>query len=355
MERREETLQVPQLAMLAARVKNSLTARLMESDMPRDAVFQHRLTDYFPTMLRERYPEAVVAHPLGSEILAATLANELVDVAGPGFTYQLTDETNATLDDVVRAYEVAATIFDIPRLWETIHGLDAGIDLDVVATMSVEVRKLLVKATQWLLTHRVRPFDAKADLNRYRGILPTLIPEVGGWLQGADAAGASAVRSRLAAAGVSPDLAGRIGAATHSVHLFDVCDIVLGTADEGESGPASPAGPAFTGRLYYALASHLGIDFLVRSLHDRERSGAWRSKVTFLVQYQLYQAVRGITRRIVRDYATDDPHAAIDGWARHNSYAIGQAQALSSTASLSDATDPSDYFIAAHAFSSLVL
>ena len=75
-ERRSEGISFtrPELAVMLAYVKMGLYRRLLETDLPDDPQLSHYLEDYFPTLLKERHPDAIATHSLRREITAATQA-----------------------------------------------------------------------------------------------------------------------------------------------------------------------------------------------------------------------------------------------------------------------------------------
>jgi glutamate dehydrogenase len=119
----------PELAVLMAYSKITLYDELLASDVPDDPYFASTLEHYFPTPLRERFPDAVGAHPLRREIVANCLANELVNRCGVLFVFALQEESGASAPDIVRAYAAAAEVLGLSRLWADIEALD-----DQVAT-----------------------------------------------------------------------------------------------------------------------------------------------------------------------------------------------------------------------------
>src|SRR5206468_596766 len=138
-------LSSPELATLLAHVKLDLKACILESDLPDAQVFADRLRDYFPAPLRERYPDAVAAHPLRREIITTKLVNEVVDGGGTTFAFRLAEELEVQASDVVRGYAVTTAVFELPELWAEIERLDASgvLDTKLADKMVLESRRLL--------------------------------------------------------------------------------------------------------------------------------------------------------------------------------------------------------------------
>ncbi|HEU5107830.1 MAG TPA: NAD-glutamate dehydrogenase domain-containing protein, partial [Micromonosporaceae bacterium] len=92
MEKAGRGLTSPELATLLAHVKLGLKEELLASELPSQGVFAGRLTDYFPSQLRERFGDAIAAHPLSREITTTVLANEVIDGAGITYPFRLAEE-----------------------------------------------------------------------------------------------------------------------------------------------------------------------------------------------------------------------------------------------------------------------
>src|SRR5262249_54007083 len=117
LDRSGQGLSSPELATLLAHVTLDLKHRILDSDLPDHQVVAARLPEFFPVALRERYPEAVGAHPLRREIMTTLLVNEVVDGGGITFASRLAEELSVEATDVVRAYATATAVFDLPEFW----------------------------------------------------------------------------------------------------------------------------------------------------------------------------------------------------------------------------------------------
>ena len=88
-------LTAPEFAILLSHTKVALSQALLASDLPDDPYLAGELALYFPSRLRERFPEQLERHSLRREIIATRIANDLVNRAGTTFLFRLGDETGA--------------------------------------------------------------------------------------------------------------------------------------------------------------------------------------------------------------------------------------------------------------------
>ena len=74
----------PELAVLLAYSKQSLTNALLRSTLPDSAYLERDLHAYFPPQVVDRFGAMLNEHPLRRELVAMLVANDVV-MTGPGF------------------------------------------------------------------------------------------------------------------------------------------------------------------------------------------------------------------------------------------------------------------------------
>ncbi|MEJ7891075.1 MAG: NAD-glutamate dehydrogenase domain-containing protein [Solirubrobacteraceae bacterium] len=143
----------PELAVLLAHAKRSLTDALLETELVDDPWFARDLRNYFPPALVERFGHLIGEHRLRRELTATLIANEVVDALGPSFVSRLCAELGATPAAVVRAYRIARDVTGAIGRFATIDALDADLD-DAAETELIEgVERLVETVTRWYLRH----------------------------------------------------------------------------------------------------------------------------------------------------------------------------------------------------------
>src|SRR5439155_2652502 len=130
---------------------------LMASDAPEDPYLAGELEHYFPSALIDRFRNRLDGHRLRREIVANAVTNDLVDRQGSTFAFRLADETGASMAAIARARTVARDVFDLRGLWRAVEALDNVVPAPVQTEMPLEGRKLVERATPWLLGHRRDP------------------------------------------------------------------------------------------------------------------------------------------------------------------------------------------------------
>ncbi|OLR89565.1 NAD-glutamate dehydrogenase [Actinokineospora bangkokensis] len=325
LDKADEGLTSPEQATLLAHVKLSLKEELLASDLPEQDVFARRLPDYFPTRLRERFGQAVPAHPLHKQITTTLLVNEVVDGAGVTFAFRLAEELNASATDAVRAYAVVTRIFDLPALWREVDALDNAVPTATADAMVLETRRLLDRAARWLLTHRPQPLQVGAEITRFRERVGLLAGAVPGLLRGPARDESAAQVEAWVAEGVPAELATRVATLLDAYGLLDVVEVAELAERDGEV--EVERGALETAELYYALSDHLDFDVLLTSISGLERGNRWHALARLALRDDLYTSLRAITLDVLGRADPGDPaDTKIQVWEQANASRLARAR-----------------------------
>lgn len=162
-----QTLTRPELAVLLSYSKINLKHNILETDLPEDPYIAKCIETAFPATLRKRYPEQVASHRLRREIIATQLSNSVINEMGPTFVHRLADEMGVNAAEIVRAYVAAAQIFRAKELQMLINSLDYQIPAMTQLEMLLHVKRLVRRATRWLLRHRRTNLDITDNINYF--------------------------------------------------------------------------------------------------------------------------------------------------------------------------------------------
>ena len=115
----------------------------------------------------ERFGDRLDGHPLRREIVATTLVNDLVNRGGITFVFRACEETGATPVEIARAYAVVREVFGLRDFWDRIEALDALVPTAAQTALYLECRRLLDRATRWLLQARRTSIDVQAEIEHF--------------------------------------------------------------------------------------------------------------------------------------------------------------------------------------------
>ena len=308
----------PELSVLLAYTKITLSDEILASNLPDDPYLRGKLHRYFPPQLQERFGEQIDAHALHREIITTVLVNETINRGGCTFAFRLKEETGATYEEIVRSHTAARSVFDLKGMWAEIEGLDNVVPADVQTRMRLHSRRLVERATRWLLNNRRQPLDIaetiavfKARTDEVWGMLPDL-------LRGSDREWFDSVYAELVEAGVPAELAVRTAGLSSAFPTLDIVEV----ADRNEQDVRTVA------EVYYDLADRLQITDLLDRIIELPRGDRWQSMARAAIREDLFSAHAVLTSDIL---GHGDPGATpeqrFDAWAEANSTLVTRARA----------------------------
>lgn len=316
LSKNDSGLTTPQLATLMAHVKLDLKADLIADEQFDDTSYSDVLEGYFPSTLQDRLGSTINAHPLHREIVATALVNRVVGTSGITYAFRLADEIGATTADIVRAHTIASRVFKLDELWAAIY--DSPISAATANALILESRRLLDRASRWLLLNRPQPLAIGAEVTRFAGPLGSLSGQVGSMLRGAEKAALDNAYDRLVEQGVDASIAQRISEALYVFSLLDIVEVA--DAHDGDL--------AMLAQTYFALSDHLGIDRLLIAVSALPRGRRWHALSRLALREDLYRALRTLAIDVVA-FVADSPGVAegIEEWEQFNRPRLARARA----------------------------
>ena len=139
----------PEIAVLLAQSKNLVSQELLASDVPDHELFVGRLEQYFPASIAEQARTEIANHPLRREIVATSVAGELINRVGPGTIYRMQERLSVSTSDVAMAYATVRDILDLDVLWSEV--LTGKTDESQRIQALLEIRELLEHLTSWVV------------------------------------------------------------------------------------------------------------------------------------------------------------------------------------------------------------
>lgn len=276
----------PELATLMAHVKLALKDEVLASELPDQEVFAARLPQYFPTQLREQFVPEIRSHQLRREIATTMLVNDVVDTGGISFAYRVTEDVGVGYVDAVRTYVATDAIFGIGDVWRRIRdaGENNSMPVSTSDRMTLDLCRLLDRASRWLLNNRPQPLAVGAEINRFAAKVSALTPRIMEWLRGDDRAIVTKEAAEFAAQGASVELAQFVATGLYQFSLLDVIDI----ADILDRDPAEVADT------YFALMDYLGTDGLLTAVSGLPRDDRWHSLARLAIRDDVYGSLRAL-------------------------------------------------------------
>ncbi len=303
----------PEVAVVMAYCKIHLYAELLDSDLPEDRFLSRDLERYFPPPLRRRYAKRMREHRLRREITATVVANQLVDRAGTTFAFRLGEEIGAPPSLLARGYAVAREVFDMWSFWEAVQSLDNEVDANTQLQMLIEGRRLVERATRWLVRANPRKVDIEATIERYQRTLELLSRELPSVLDGTDREAFDARIDELHEAGVPPELAGRVAAMPHLVSVFDIVEVAEATRRPVQA----------VMKTYFTIGGEIVLTWLRDRIIELPRANRWQALSRAALRDDLYSLHRALTQEVLEAAGRNaDAHEAMEAWREHNEAAV---------------------------------
>jgi len=295
----------PELCVLLAYAKIDLYASLLASDLPDDPAMEEDLRRYFPTLLAQRFPEAVSRHRLRREIIATCLTNLIVNRVGITYVHEVAEKTGATAADVARGFVAARDVFAMPQLWQSIEALDGRVPANEQARMLAEAGRLLERATVWFLREEVRPLDLASVSKGYRAEIAEacqLLPEI---VTGSARTEFEQRAAVLRSHGVPEALVLRVAGLPFESATLDVVSLAR----------RSKLPAAQVARIYFAVGERFGFDWLRQTAGALPAVTAWDKQAVTAVVDDLYAHQGGLAQSVLAAAsASAAPADALAGW-----------------------------------------
>ncbi|AUY51538.1 NAD-glutamate dehydrogenase [Streptomyces sp. CB01881] len=310
-------LSQPELSVLLAYTKITLADELLATELPDDPFFRTALHEYFPSALRAKFAEAIDSHALRREIVTTLIVNDTINRGGCTFAFRLKEETGATYEEIARTHTAARAVFGLEEIWSEIEALDNQVPARAQTKMRLHSRRLVERATRWMLNNRRQPLDIAGTIEFFHDRVNQVWGSLPKPLRGEDLAWFESVYNELAGAGVPEALANRIAGLSSTFPTLDITEV----ADRSGKDVAEVA------ELYYDLADRLQITHLLDRIIELPRTDRWSSMARAAIREDLFAAHAALTADILAcgpEGAT--PEERYTAWAELNGTLLNRAK-----------------------------
>ncbi|MFF8012977.1 NAD-glutamate dehydrogenase domain-containing protein [Streptomyces sp. NPDC007929] len=308
----------PETAVLLAYTKITVAEELLHTSLPDDPYLSTLLHAYFPTELREQFPEHLVSHPLRREITTTVLVNDTVNTGGTTYLHRLREETGASLEEIVRAQTAARAIFRQSPVWDGVEALDNKVEAEVQTRIRLHARRLVERGTRWLLNNRPQPLQLADTVDFFADRVEQVWSQLPKLLRGADLEWYGKIYDELTGVGVPDELATRVAGFSSAFPTLDIVSI----ADRMDREPLDVA------EVYYDLADRLRITQLMDRISELPRADRWQSMARAAIREDLYAAHAAVTADVLAvGNGTSTPEQRYKAWEQKNAAILGRARA----------------------------
>ncbi|MDH6450608.1 MULTISPECIES: NAD-glutamate dehydrogenase [unclassified Streptomyces] len=327
----------PETAVLLAYTKITVADELLHTSLPDDPYLRTLLHAYFPSALREKFPEHIENHPLHREITTTVLVNDTVNTGGTTYLHRLREETGASLEEIVRAQTVARAIFRSGVVWDGVESLDNKVEAAVLTRIRLHSRRLVERGTRWLLNNRPQPLQLTETVEFFADRVEQVWSQLPKLLRGADLEWYQKIYDELSGSGVPDELATRVAGFSSAFPTLDIVSV----ADRMGRDPMDVA------EVYYDLADRLHITQLMDRIIELPRADRWQSMARASIREDLYAAHSALTADVLAvGNGTSTPEQRFKAWEEKNAPILSRARTTLEEIQSSDAFDLANLSVA---------
>jgi glutamate dehydrogenase len=180
-----------------------------------------------------------------------------------------------------------------------------------------EIRRLIDRATRWLVDVRYPITDVAAEVERFRPTVRELGPRITTLLRGVEVENLHTEVDRLVGVGLPRELALRLGELLNEFLLLDVVEI----ANASEHSAAEIA------ELHFALSAAFSVDDLLTAITQLPRDDRWSTLARAAVRHDVYAALSSITSAVLRSTPDSMPgEQRMAAWIAANAERVERAR-----------------------------
>jgi len=294
----------PELAVLLAYTKIALKEWVLATELPEDPYLVDRLVTYFPKPVRERFAEVMRGHALAREIITTVAVNRFVNSQGITACHRLSTETGAGVADVIRAQLAARAIYNV-GLSEVSLGRMAELDAALLTELRMELRRMVERATRWLLHNRRAPLDVRAAIEEFSEPVAAVRQALADSVTPDQRKAAEGLYDSWVQRGASEQLAATMATATQAHYALGIAAIANRMALD----------PLLVTRVFFTLGERLGLDRLVERIDVLPRQVRWDAMARAALRDELLDAQADLTAAVLQGAGPDaSPDELVTAW-----------------------------------------
>ena len=300
-----ERLSRPELSVLLSYSKMSIYNELLESTIADDTGSEELLINYFPPMMREKFREEILAHPLRKEIILTILTNKIINEMGSPIIEHIQSDTGAKLCDIIRSYIIVNHIFDLDNLWKQIGKLSVSVDFEVQVDIYSEIIKLLRRGICWFVRNLPCPIEIAAAIEFYGESVKELCGHLSEYLLGQAKEKLETRLSSYKEAKVPTDLAESVSILDSGVSSLDILLVAHSTQTDKKR----------VAELYFKVADHFYIDWMRKCIEKQMTESYWNRLSIQALKDDLYDKQRRVLQKVI-EFKSDSTN--LQEWIDHN-------------------------------------
>lgn len=294
----------PEIATLMSYAKMSLYDVLLDGDVVNDKMFRPELERTFPSNLRERFPDEIGRHRLKKELIATVLCNEVVNLAGLTFVYDVKEETGLAVEDIVAAFIIVREVYGLAELWEQVNAMDYKAESNVQYELHIELANFIRHQSLWLLRNVPQPFDLSGVIKRFSKSVHDLLENSENLMSKPARKAAAKKMVALRKKNVPENIARKIA----GIDAFRQVPDIIAVAEQTRREVGNVAS------VYFGLGHGLGFDWLHGASRQINVDDRWDILALRSVREDIADQQRELTKSVLESAGQKTPTEAYDAW-----------------------------------------
>ena len=291
----------PELALLLSYAKLDVFNILLTCDLSKEPFFTPFLMGYFDEEIRKRFDAEIKAHRLRPEIIAAQVANTLVETMGATYVNRISEETGASTVEVIHAFVCAYEILGARKLLRELLVLDTASNSSTHIKSLFAVTTAIESMSRWLLVYKHENVSWSDIVNRFSKPFAGLFAVTPSLLADGELEYFNNMTHKLALNDVPESLCGPLASMSFVTSFMDTVEIGLNHEVETTA----------VASLYTNLSSHLRLTALMEKANSIVPSDNWELLALGQIVSQLRNCVRNLTLCVIQE-AGDPSKESLD-------------------------------------------
>ncbi len=280
----------PEISILLSYSKLTYKNALLESSSLTEECYDSLLLGYFPRLVRERYADEILQHPLRKEIIATILSNQIANNIGIGFGSRIREETGATIEDIAKAYVVCVEVFDLYDTWRKLEKLDNVVNEQDRYDSFRAVSGLLERSISWLLRNQPSEFNVSHFIERYKTDTRILRNVISTAIVGQSRKAYLATKRRFVKYRLPAELAHELVDKTTLTSAFDIIEIKSKLHSDTE----------IVARLFYVLSDRLQLHWIRNAISSTIVRTHWNNLAILNLRNDLHANQHNLTELVLQ-------------------------------------------------------
>jgi glutamate dehydrogenase len=259
----------PELAVLTAYTKIDLALRLATTPLVEDPyLIDHFLGPYFPQEISSAFSSEIPLHGLRHELVATLIVNDMVDLMGSVFVFELMRDHGIAEDEAMRAFLIAEGVLDARKRAENLKAGAQELTAEAEIGAFFGLEQAVRHACSWVLTSPLEPGSLGDIVQHFKPGFDQLVPKFETTLRAGELTRFEETYRELRAAVHHEQLALDLARQSFAQHLLNILTLSSSLTIE----------PFEVAQSYFGLSAHIEFAMLENAIDGIRTDNRWERR-----------------------------------------------------------------------------